>query len=261
MKKVTYLFIIMALVGVSRARASECDCAAAHDSCGPDYVCVPECTTKSIEVTEWGVQTEQICPPRGHLCCLGFCGAAGDSASCDDSCDGTCAACENSVWPGLRPRMRKKLMRKTLVYTVPAVHFVPQAQLACPSCAKCAATDSSCTGMRIDLTQDSPGDVETADVGLPGQVRWLNVADVPVTMLLPSLAQSPNSPVVASSREAVQTAQKIHWIDGRDVEQVESLGTMTETLDTQPPAPIASEDDAAAAEALPSVLLPISIQR
>ena len=74
-----FLIVLLVVNLGGDAYAVDCDCPTC-DSCAEpcadavDWICVPRCTTKSIEVTEWGVQTEVICPPRCQSCAFGLCG-------------------------------------------------------------------------------------------------------------------------------------------------------------------------------------------
>jgi hypothetical protein len=90
-------------------------------------------------------------------------------------------------------------------------------------------------------------------------VHWRTVDETADTLRLNS-ALAPIVPAVAAARTAAPvTTLHVPGISAQPFEPLESLGTMSETLGVQPPAPIATLP--AAAGSVPALLLPVAGQR
>jgi hypothetical protein len=151
-------------------------------------------------------------------------------------------------------------MRKTLLYSVSAHQSVPQMNCSdCTSSTGCGAS-GDCARLQIDFARGVAPAESLAAAGSSASVRWLNVSDAPVTMLLAS-ATDVSPAAVVTEQETTAIPTKIHWIDGHRVEHVESLGTMSETAEIQPPAPITTQREAVDTATLPLISQPILIQR
>ena len=199
-----------------------------------------------VKVTEWGVQTERICPPRGPSVLLRMgpktrVTAPVATPAATAGCDAGCDACGLAL-PGIGPRVRKKLMRKTLVYSVPAVQSVRPA--GWPGRARLHGMRSRMAivpDCKLTSPEESTPAESLAAAGRPATVHWLNVSDAAGHDAADIVDRRCRPWPSYAERNRLRSPVKIHWIDGHRVEHVESLGTMSETLDIQPPAPITTQ--------------------
>jgi hypothetical protein len=258
--------IVLAGLG---AVALACDCPACGDNCAScdehcrtEWVCVPQVVNKGVEVTEWGVVCEPICRPAcTHAGCLLDCDTC-DHGGCDDACDSP------GLGPvGFRPRLKKKLMRKTLVYSIPMVEFV--ARPCCGCCPDCSAAPADAACAAVDAPQDLgqwPPDQQVAGPG-SATTYWINPAAA-LAAKLPTIM--PAAPAAASVGAVPTTlgalpagvaasihdpsspkALNVRWLNPGTEEDAEKAGTMSEALELQAPAPVSSPPKPSSSSASP----------
>lgn len=163
--------ILMTMASLAATAELHAGCSRCGAQCATQRVCRTLCTTKSVECTEWGESCREVClPPHSSKCGLSgllsrFCGLGGgagcddpacDDPTCDDpSCRETCdqaVLCddpEGGLLGGHGPaswfsklhgtcdtRVRKKLMRKTIITQVPVTECIVEE--LCPQCCSVA---------------------------------------------------------------------------------------------------------------------------
>lgn len=133
----------------------------AHCGCqGGEQVCRLVREDKKVNVTCWGCQCEDFCAP-GKSC--------RDGRNCEvvcDACDGgVSTAPKNFVWynwlPGCADHIytKKKLMKKTLVKTIPSYQWVVED--LCPNC------QEKCQGAKVEPGAKIPAPPSVAARVLP----------------------------------------------------------------------------------------------
>ena len=131
-------------------------------------------------------------------------------------------------------------MRKTLVLNIPSVEYVPQPVYGQDDscCGACAMTSGVNDTLRIQFAKGESVEESLAANGEMGTIRWLNVENVPLSMLL-AAANTNLAPVAdAPGDESLDKTQKIHWIDTSHVEPAQAWSTMAAPAVIQLPAPV-----------------------
>lgn len=248
LKLLTFCSVICFSLTAIAADGDEAECTSTGcDTCAtcakPIWTCLPRCTTRAVEVTEWGVQEELICPPRCGCSLFGLCrGDCGSNCEteCDEACDGGCQSPSTGLF-GSKPRVRKKLMRKTLVYNVPATEFLPH--LVENQCSECAA--GSAEGSALSAMTDR----HTNRVSLSHFLERFTSRRQPATdqattvfwLADPSESDASRQEFPETTAAMIADANvddadeltrpqtaKIFWIDNQHVEPVQASSTMTE---------------------------------
>jgi hypothetical protein len=135
------VFLTMALVIVIADRTSAADAYCAHCGCaGACKACRLVCEEKKVEVLCWGCKREDFCVPGPSKPGCRHCETVCESCDCGEP-SVPHAKPKNFVWfewlpGGAKTYTRTKLMRKTVMVTVPSYKWVveelcPQCSVAC----------------------------------------------------------------------------------------------------------------------------------
>jgi hypothetical protein len=153
--------------------------------------------------------------------------------------------------------MRKRLMRKTLVYSLPSLQYAAR---PCPTvdCGVTIPSPFDSTPIVEPARELPPPDDDYAPVSASS---WISRPVSPVTMLLSQMVMTPAPVVTAAASTQAPRDANIYWIGRHNIEPTEHADRMESAIEIQPTAPLSSTPTAASADVWPIVSPTRSNQR